>query len=128
MQLPRPVRRRHSIVLTSLVDVMFVLLFFFMLAASATDRRSLAIGLPVSAGAATQAGRELQLDLLSAERWVLQGAEVEPRQLSAQLQVSGATQVRLQVAAGVPVQVLVDALAAVRDSGLAPRLQEVAAP
>jgi len=43
MQLARKPRRRNTIVLTSLVDVLFVLLFFFMLVTTFADWRSWSI-------------------------------------------------------------------------------------
>lgn len=127
MRLPRPVRRRNSIVLTSLVDVMFVLLFFFMLAASAVERRAIGIGMPVAADS-PDARRVLRLDLLSATRWTLDDASLAPAELRSRLRGASAGEVLVRPAKGVPVQALTDALTAVRDSGLAPRLARLEAP
>lgn len=122
MNLPRPTRRRHSIVLTSLVDVMFVLLFFFMLAASAVERRAVDIGLPLPAGSAPALADELRLDLHTASRWTLDGQDVAPDALGARLRESSARRVRVVPMSGVPAQALVDALGAVRAAGLELRL------
>lgn len=45
-----PPRRRHAIPLTSLVDVVFILLFFFMLASSYLDWRVFALSLAGEGG------------------------------------------------------------------------------
>lgn len=126
MRLPRPERRRHSIVLTSLVDVMFVLLFFFMLAASAVERRAVSVGLPtVSRGAG--ADRELRLDLASEDGWMLDGEGVAPADLSARLRDTAQKRVLIQVAPGLRVQTLTDAITQVRDSGKDLRLARMGA-
>lgn len=121
MRLPRPVRRRNSIVLTSLVDVMFVLLFFFMLAASAVERRGVSIGMPWAA-AVRDERPALRLDLLSARQWLLNDVPVLPENLREYLRKSTAREVLIRPASGVSVQTLSDALSAVRDSGLKLRL------
>lgn len=127
MRLPRPVRRRNSIVLTSLVDVMFVLLFFFMLAASAVERRAVSIGMPSAALGGSDA-RMLRLDLLGTRQWLLDDVLVVPERLRERLRDSAARQVLIRPASGVPVQALADALTAVRDSGLELRLARGDAP
>lgn len=128
MRLPRPVRRRNSIVLTSLVDVMFVLLFFFMLAASAVERRAVSIGMPVTPQGEGSESRVLRLDLLSATHWTLNDAPLEPAALDSRLRDSAAREVLIRPATGVPVQTLADALTTVRDSGLVLRLARIEAP
>lgn len=128
MELPRPVRRRNSIVLTSLVDVMFVLLFFFMLAASAVERRAVNIGLPASAGAQPNADRLARLELVGSSDWRLDGQAIGPADLESRLRESGARRVLVVPTAGVPVQALTDAVMAVRASGLDLRLGRTPSP
>lgn len=128
MRLPRPVRRRQSIVLTSLVDVMFVLLFFFLLAASAVERRGIGIGMPTAQGEGTAASSSLELDLLGPERWTLAGRAMLPVQLSERLTEATAGEVLIRIAPGVPVQALTDALTTVRQSGRPLRLAKLEAP
>lgn len=128
MRLPRPVRRRHSIVLTSLVDVMFVLLFFFMLAASAVERRAIGIGMPVSDDAGPVASSRLELDLLGPTQWTLGGTPLRPSQLRPMLIEAVAGEVLIRTAPGVPVQALTDALTAVRESGRTLRLVRLGVP
>lgn len=122
MRLPRPMRRSHSIVLTSLVDVMFVLLFFFMLAASTVDRRALSIGLPAEGGTDSASMRELRLELASDARWTLDGQPVTASDLDTRLRQASVSRIRVIPATGVKVQVLTDALMIVRAVGLELRL------
>lgn len=128
MQLPRPVRRRNSIVLTSLVDVMFVLLFFFMLAASAVERRAITVGLPVAAGATSGTVGVARLDLIEAGHWTLDGAALGPAELTGRLRDSSPRQVQIRPYPGVPAQALVDALGTVRAAGIELRLLAGPAP
>lgn len=122
MHLPRATRRSQSIVMTSLVDVMFVLLFFFMLAASAVERRAIQIGLPAVAGPAPVDARELRLELHAPTRWILDGQPITPADLDARLRQSDAARIRVIPEVGVPVQVLADALMTVRARGMELRL------
>lgn len=123
MQLPRRPRRRSSIVLTALVDVMFVLLFFFMMVAGADERRHITLGLPALASAppSDRLSRVL-LDLISAEQWQLQDRAVAPADLESALRASGAARVLIRAASGVPVQALTDALGAARAADVEPNL------
>lgn len=61
MQIDMPLRRRHSISLTSLVDVVFILLFFFMLASSYQSWRSIDLSLAGSGDQPVEPGAELQV-------------------------------------------------------------------
>ncbi len=126
MRLPRPVRRRNSIVLTSLVDVMFVLLFFFMLAASAVERRGIGIGMPTS-GDGPVAALPLELDLFGPTRWTLGGTSLAPSQLRERLNEAPTGEVLIRTAPGVSVQALTDALTTVRESGRGLRLARLEA-
>lgn len=105
MHIARPARRRNTIVITSLVDVMFVLLFFFMLTSSYLDWGALevdtaAVKPPPHAAQAPSPLHRLQM--LAGARLVLDGRPVAPEQLASLL--PPASHVIVQPAAGVPLQ------------------------
>ena len=116
MQLARKPRRRNTIVLTSLVDVLFVLLFFFMLVTTFADWRSWSMNLggvgdDADSGAAiveVQADGGLRLDGRASD-----AAQVEQR-----LRQPGARAV-LVAGSGVSLQALIDALDRFKPTGAA---------
>jgi biopolymer transport protein ExbD len=113
VQLPRPVRRRNSILLTSLVDVLFVLLFFFMLTSSVLDARSVTI----DASAVTRGapgGATPVLALLPGRRLRLGAEEFALENLPAHLEAQGVGAVTVVPASSVPLQDLVDVIEALR--------------
>jgi biopolymer transport protein ExbD len=117
--LPRPSRRRNSILLTSLVDVLFVLLFFFMLTSSVLDFRSVTIDAQAAApggGAADASVLEVlpgrQLRLGAGEPFAFDA-------LPAQVAAQGVRAVTVLPAAGVPLQDLVDVIEALRRAAVA---------
>ena len=113
MVLPRPPRRRNSILLTSLVDVLFVLLFFFMLTSSVLDWRSITID--AQAAAPAVGGRESPvLELLPGRRLRLSAEEFALDGLAAQVAAQGVHAVTVVPAPGVPLQDLVDVIEALR--------------
>lgn len=121
MQLPRPVRRRNSILLTSLVDVLFVLLFFFMLTSSVLDARSVSID--ASAFASGPRGGETPvLALLPGRRLRLGAEEFALEGLAAQVEARHVGAVTVVAAPGVPVQDLVDVIEALRRASVGLRL------
>ena len=76
----RPRRRRTSIGLTPLIDVVFILIVFFMLASSFFDWRAIRLEAPSQAGGGGMAGTllvEVRRDGLR-----LTGAPVSPEELS----------------------------------------------
>lgn len=104
MRIARPARRKNSIVITSLVDVMFVLLFFFMLASSYLDWGAVDVNigggelrttLPVP-------GHVHQLQLLPGAQLRLDGKSVALSQLVSTLERD--SRVIVQPQAGVPLQ------------------------
>ena len=117
MKLPAPARRRSSILLVSLVDLLFVLLLFFLLAAKATQ----APALPINLARATMADEPL-MRLESAERCQLDG---EWRSLEANIEVlqrKASVAVEVQAAAGLSVDELLPALEKLRAAGITPLL------
>lgn len=127
MVLPRPQRRRNSILLTSLVDVLFVLLFFFMLTSSVLDFRSVTVGVPRAAGgaavdaAAADAGAAA-LDLLPGRRVRLGGEEFALEALAEGLARHGVHDVTVRALPGVPVQDLVDVIETLRRAAIGLKL------
>lgn len=114
----RPRRRRGAISLTPLIDVVFILIVFFMLASSFSDWHSVMLDAPVrSSGASAADGAfvvELRPDgiLLSGEAVT---AEQVVARLGSRLARTPDRRVLLKSAAGVSVQdlvALVDRLAA----------------
>lgn len=118
MQISAPLRRRNSIVITSLVDVMFVLLFFFLLASSYLDWRSLSLNLGGVGAKTSEAGELWSVQVLSAGQVALNGETLPLAEIRARLQ-GGTRKVVLQPGAGVSLQQLVDVLDALKPSGAA---------
>jgi len=114
-------RRRRAVGLTSLIDVIFLLLLFFMLASSFTRYQVT----PVTAGV-TGGGAETRPALLrvhDAARLDLNGAPVPPETLADRLETLGqgpTRSVAIWTGEGARVQDLVSAVSAVRLAGLAP--------
>jgi biopolymer transport protein ExbD len=110
----RPPRRRNTIVLTSLVDVMFVLLFFFMLVSNYGDWRSwsLALSNPVDAAS----GGSLVIEVLGDGRYRLAGQPASIREVDAALH-RGPVRAVLVPGTGVSLQQVVDALDTLKPTG-----------
>jgi len=84
----RPRRRRAVISLTPLIDVVFILLVFFMLASSFLDWRAIDLGTPLRTGAAGTMEGALLVELRAAEGSVeirLAGERLTPEALEARL-------------------------------------------
>ena len=86
MPWPRAERRRASIGLTPLIDVVFILLIFFMLASSFLDWRSIQVSAGTTGAAAARPGLTgaLLVDI-RADGLRLSGAPVTPAELSRQV-------------------------------------------
>jgi biopolymer transport protein ExbD len=120
MRHDRPLGRR-PVGLTSLIDVIFLLLLFFMLATSFSRYQAMPVGAGQEGGGAQT--RPALLRLHDAERLDLNGVPVTPEALPVLLGElrSGETRVvAIRSEAGAQVQDLVFAIAAVRASQLAP--------
>lgn len=122
MKLAAPPRREGSILLVALVDVLFVLLLFFLLAAQAPS--SPKIPLEWASGAADTsrvlilaAGGTLRLD----------GRNVTVQQAIAELQQTMQEDVELQPQAGLRSADLLATVASLRAAGIVPNVM-VAAP
>jgi biopolymer transport protein ExbD len=114
-------RRRARIGLTPLIDVVFILLVFFMLASSFVDDRALEIATP----AAALGGRSLEgvlLIELRGDGLRLSGGRVTAEQLTARLAEHAARnpdqRVVIRPAAGVPLQQAVALVDRVTAAGL----------
>ncbi len=131
MQLAGPAPRRSRIALTSLVDVVFILLFFFMLASQHLQWRSFAVNrvAPVAAGAAEVMPDDTRTLLLLADGRLFvdgQGTDLD-RLLNSLRGASAAPVLVLVPGPGVSMQALVDMLDALQPSGAALQLGRVEA-
>ena len=113
----RPRRRRASVSLTPLIDVVFILLIFFMLASSFMDWRSLDLGTPVQATTAGSGEGALLAELRASEEGVvlrLAGERPSPEELdarlSARLEQQPGQKVLLRAGKGVALQDTVNLL------------------
>lgn len=111
--LTRPARRRPLVSLTPLIDVVFILLVFFMLASSFLDWRMLEVNVPAPGAAAAAAERPLRL-ALRPDGWYLDGAAVSrldlQRRVAEHLAQRPDSAILVQPGAGVALQAAVDAL------------------
>lgn len=96
MQITRPPRRVHRLPLVSLVDVVFILLFFFMLASSpARDPRSVPVTLEAG-GASGASGPAQVLEVWSGTELLIGGTPLALSALPAYLQAQPPRQLRLR--------------------------------
>ncbi|MEQ8587883.1 MAG: biopolymer transporter ExbD [Thalassobaculaceae bacterium] len=106
-------RRRAVISLTPLIDVVFILLVFFMLASSFLDWRSIDLTPPASAGAGTSLTGAMMLEIRS-DGLRLGGrrvsAEEAERRIGEKLRENADQRVLIRPAEGVPLQRAVDVL------------------
>ncbi len=118
MRIARPTRRKNSIVITSLVDVMFVLLFFFMLASSYLDWGAVDvnIGGGESRSALPVPGHVHQLQLLPGAQLRLDGKTVVLSQLASTLERDA--RVIVQPQAGVPLQDMISVIDQLKAAGV----------
>lgn len=119
MRIARPARRKNSIVITSLVDVMFVLLFFFMLASSYLDWGSVDVNVGGADSKSTMPvpGHVHHLQLLPHHQFTLDGKPVALSQLPSMLERDA--RVIVQPQDGVPLQQMIDAIDQLKATGLA---------
>jgi biopolymer transport protein ExbD len=107
MRIARKPKRRNAIVLTSLVDVMFVLLFFFMLVTTYGERHSWAMAL--GGGSDDADSGALIVQVLNDGGLLLDTQPADFDQVAQRLQQPGARAV-LVAGPGVSLQAMVDAL------------------
>ena len=118
MRIARPARRKNSIVITSLVDVMFVLLFFFMLASSYLDWGAVDVNIAGGESKSTVPvpGHVHQLQLLPAAQLRLDGKPVLLSQLPSALEPDA--RVIVQPQAGVPLQEMISVIDQLKAAGV----------
>lgn len=117
MRIERPPRRRNSILLTSLVDVMFVLLFFFMLASSYLDWHEISID-TAGRGAAPTSAVTWTLQLLPGGQLQLNDQRMAVSELEARLAAAGDSLVVVAAAPGVPLQELIVVIDRIKAAGI----------
>ena len=119
MRIARPARRKNStIVITSLVDVMFVLLFFFMLASSYLDWGALDVNIGSGESKTTMPvpGHVHQLQLLPGAQLKLDGKLIALAQLTSSLQPD--SRVVVQPQPGVPLQDMISVIDHLKAAGV----------
>ncbi|MFO7855110.1 MAG: biopolymer transporter ExbD [Paracoccaceae bacterium] len=113
-------RRRAAIALTPLIDVVFILLVFFMLASRFLDERSLTLSAAGGGGGGMEGAMLLEV---RAEGLRLSGEALTPEALAARLETRIAerpeTRVILQAGEGVDVQRTVAAIDLAARAGVA---------
>ena len=125
MNLYTPARRtRSSISLTPLIDVVFILLLFFMLASNHVVDNSVAVDAS-SAGSADSAAvlETVRLQVLADEQYRLDGESMNKSTLIERLAAlhddGGEIMLSVSVASGVRVQALLDVISLAGQTGLA---------
>lgn len=118
MQIDAPVRRRHAIPLTSLVDVVFILLFFFMLASSYQSWNSIDLSLAGAGDGAVEPGAELKvLRLLADGALLLQDAALDIEEIEAQVREQPQLRLVVQPGEGVSLQETIAVMDRLRQAG-----------
>lgn len=124
MRLEPAARRLRAPALTALVDVVFILLFFFMLAARPAPPRALELRVDVP-GAGVVAAMPQAL-ILAGARIAYRGQRLSPSELAVQLRAERAAAVRLHADPQAQLQDLVSAFDALRAAGIAAQLSAAA--
>ena len=119
--LRKPARRRPLISLTPLIDVVFILLVFFMLASSFLDWRAIDLNAPAQAAARNASSEgallvEVRPDgvRLAAERVSL---DALAQRVAARLVAKPAQRVLIKPSEGVPLQSTVEVLDRLKEAG-----------
>jgi biopolymer transport protein ExbD len=120
MRFDSPAPRRRLVSLTPLIDVVFILLVFFMLASSLVKWQSVEMGAPASATAGTPVVGSwlvrVQPEGLDLNAEAIAAAELAGR-VSARIGEDPAQRILVQPAPGVSIQRLVDVLDLLREAG-----------
>lgn len=107
--------------LTPLIDVVFILLIFFMLTTSFLDWRSVDLSITSGVGTAESADRAILIDLLADGSMTVGSSPVTIRALPAILKIKleGNREQRVVIRSepGVPLQRAIDALDLIRSTG-----------
>ncbi|KFB09817.1 biopolymer transporter ExbD [Nitratireductor basaltis] len=115
MRIDTPVRRRRPIGLTSLIDVIFLLLLFFMLSSSFTRFAQVEMTAGRQ-GASASPDRPDVIIRLMADGWQINGVTVAAEEAIARLadlQAAGAEKAALTLRGEVTSQALIDAVEAI---------------
>jgi biopolymer transport protein ExbD len=110
----KSVRHAHSakrVAMTPLIDIVFILLLFFILQSNFMQFRQLPLPVPAPAEGAREGPRQLRIEVGADGRLWVEGVTLAPAALGAFLDrrdLPAATPVVLAAAPAVPVQLLVD--------------------
>ncbi len=118
LHIDAPIRRARRLSLTSLIDVIFLLLLFFML--SSTFARFAEIDVKAGGGSGAAASKPDVILSLTPQLWSLNGETVTPDAIGARLSALreiGAADAMVLVSGALDSQDLVTALEALRNSG-----------
>jgi len=115
-------RSKSSIGLTPLIDVVFILLLFFMLASNFSEERTLSVTSQPSAKTLSPTEVEtIRIHVVEAEQYVMNGYPFEPdtliEELVKQNRAMPSASISLSVQTGVSVQALMDLMTHARKSG-----------
>ena len=123
MQLPRPVRSRQLINLTPLIDVVFILLVFFMLASSFQSMRAVEIDSPGGSTATMSTEGAVLIRLMANGTLDLNGIAIEPARLidrvESRLALNPGQRFLVQAESGVPFQRVVTMFDRLAEAGTA---------
>lgn len=108
---------RAAIPLTSLVDVVFILLFFFMLASRLATLQAIDVDLSGGAGAVSPTERTVFVDLAADGTLALDGRVLAPDALLETLSAQSDLRVVVRPGEGVSLQALVDLMDRLRATG-----------
>lgn len=118
--LSRPARKRALIGLTPLIDVVFILLIFFMLASSFLDWRAIRLNAPVSAGTGGSSEGALLVEILpDGLRLAAQTLTMDElaKRISERLTEKPEQRILIRAVDGIPLQRTVDLLDRLKSSG-----------
>lgn len=122
MRIDVPRRRPAGIRLTPLIDVVFILLVFFMLASSFMDWRGFRLDLPAADATPDPDARPIVVKVLADGRYRLGGLDVAPERLAERVRAArdgtGTRPVVIQAAAAAPVQATIRALDRLHAGGI----------
>jgi len=121
MRIDSPTPARHSISLTPLIDVVFILLIFFMLASSFAKWQGVELGVGQSQEVPQDQPELMIIQITANSGWQHQGslisAEDMLQRLSQAREEAKALNIMLQPMKGSQVQSLADALGLLREQG-----------
>ena len=116
--IPRPARARRGLDLTPVMDVVFILVVFFLVVSTFSETlvKPMQVTLP---GSSSAASAQLHMQLrLTADAALLDGETIAAADLVARLSASSATPLVIVTAQDAPYQALVDALDAAQLAGI----------